>query len=52
MTPTPPETGSDRPKKQYEAPRFEIYGNIQQITQAIGTDGHGDGGAHPRNKTQ
>lgn len=52
MTPTPPEAGHTSPKKQYEAPRLEVYGNIQQITRAIGADGHGDGGAHPMNKTQ
>jgi hypothetical protein len=51
VTPTPPEV-NNRPKKHYEAPRLEVYGDIQQITRANGTDGHGDGGAHPRNKTQ
>jgi hypothetical protein len=52
VTPTPPEAGNNPPKKLYEAPRLEVYGNIQQITRATGTAGHGDGGAHPMNKTQ
>ena len=53
VTPTTPATvdNADAPKKQYTAPRLEIYGNIHQITQAVGSDGMGDGGAHPMNKT-
>lgn len=53
MTPTTPATvdHADAPKKRYTAPRLEIYGNIHQITQAVGSSGKGDGGAHPMNKT-
>lgn len=53
MTPTTPATvnNADTPKKEYAAPRLEIYGNIHQITQAVGSSGMNDGGSHPMNKT-
>ena len=53
MTPTTPETlnNAGAPKKEYVAPRLERYGNIQQITQTVGTSGMNDGGAKGMNKT-
>ena len=44
MTPTKPEPidSADGPRKKYESPRLEIYGNIHQITQAIGNHGKTD----------
>ena len=53
MTPTKREQINDAgaPRKQYETPRLEIFGNIHQITQAAGSDGRNDGGSHPMNKT-
>ncbi|HEX4915224.1 MAG TPA: lasso peptide [Vicinamibacterales bacterium] len=39
-------------RKKYEAPRLEVHGNIQQITQTIGNHGKlSDGGAHNMSKT-
>lgn len=51
MTTTPPPV--DNPgaqKKRYEPPRLERYGDIRQITQAVGHTGNPDGGhgAHGR----
>ena len=53
MTPAKPESVDqpDGPRKKYEAPRLEIYGNIQQITQALGHTGKVDGGTHNKVKT-
>ena len=44
MTPTKPEPidGADVPRKKYESPRLETYGNIHQITQALGDHGKTD----------
>lgn len=52
MTPKPDASDNATPKKHYEAPRLEIYGDIHEITQNIGTQGKRiDNGAKPRNKT-
>lgn len=53
MPPTKPDLvdNAGAPKKPYAPPRLEIYGNIHQITRAVGSNGMGDGGAHPMNKT-
>lgn len=53
MTPTKPESigNSGVPRKTYETPRLEIYGNIHQITQTLGHVGKIDGGAHTKTKT-
>jgi hypothetical protein len=53
MTQPKPESIDNRgvPRKTYEAPRLEIYGNIQQITQALGHTGKVDGGTHNKVKT-
>ena len=47
MRPTTPETinNAGAPRKTYESPRLERYGNIQQITQALGSEGAADGAA-------
>lgn len=34
------------PKKPYETPRLEVYGDIREIAKAVGTTGAGDGGGH------
>jgi hypothetical protein len=31
-------------KKPYSRPRLEVYGNLREITQAIGKTGKADGG--------
>ena len=50
---TKPANGKDAsPRKKYETPRLEIYGDIHQITQNVGTQAKkNDNGARPRNKT-
>jgi hypothetical protein len=32
------------PRKEYRTPSLRIYGNIREITQAVGRHGRGDGG--------
>ena len=52
MTTTPAAVNNaDPPKKRYQPPRLEIYGDIRRITQTVGGTGQSDGGAHPMNKT-
>jgi hypothetical protein len=53
MTPVKPESIDDRsvPRKKYEAPRLEIYGNIHQLTHTIGNHGKVDGGVRNKSKT-
>jgi hypothetical protein len=53
VTPTTPESDNHAggPKRTYEAPRLERYGNLQQITQAVDTSGKNDGGSKGMNKT-
>lgn len=53
MIPAKPESidNRDLPRKKYEAPRLEIYGNIHRITQTLGHIGKVDGGLHNMNKT-
>ena len=54
MTPTKPDSidKTGAPPKKYETPRLEIYGNIHQITQAIGTHGKTDNSTNTKlNKT-
>jgi hypothetical protein len=53
MPPTKPEPIDSRsvPRKKYEAPRLETYGNIHQITQTLGNHGKTDGGIHNMSKT-
>ena len=53
MTPTQPESIDKReiPRKKYETPRLETYGNIHRITQTLGHVGKVDGGLHNMSKT-
>ena len=53
MTPAKPESidTTGVPRKKYESPRLEIYGNIHQITQAIGQHGKTDNGTKKLTKT-
>jgi hypothetical protein len=52
MTTTPAAvTNVDSPKKQYEPPRLEVYGDIRQITQTAGMTGQSDGGHGAHGKT-
>lgn len=41
-------------RKAYSKPRLQIYGNLQEITQAVGKNGRTDGGVNPnqRNNTK
>jgi len=32
-------------KKPYSRPRLEVYGNLREITQAVGKTGKADGGS-------
>lgn len=36
----------------YSAPKLIAYGDVREITQAVGNVGAGDGGAEPTHKTQ
>jgi hypothetical protein len=38
-------------KKPYRRPRLEIYGNLHEITDAVGMTGAADGAAHGMTKT-
>ena len=53
MTPAKPESidTTGGPRKKYESPRLEIYGNIHQITRALGTHGKADNGTKKLTKT-
>ena len=37
---------SGLPKRPYETPRLEVYGDIREIAKAVGSTGAGDGGGH------
>jgi hypothetical protein len=39
-------------KSGYSAPRLVTYGDVREITQAVGNMGNADGGGSPDNKTQ
>ncbi len=39
------------PKRKYEPPRLEVYGDIRQITQTAGRNGENDGGHGAHGKT-
>ena len=52
MTTTPAAVShTDAPKKRYEPPRLDVYGDIRQITQTVGTTGNADGGHAGMNRT-
>ena len=44
----PPEAG----KRPYNTPRLESYGNIKEITMAVGMTGANDGSTHGNNRTR
>ena len=53
MTRKPPD--SDEvvpPKKPYESPRLDVYGDIREIAKSVGMMGKMDGGAHQMTKTR
>jgi hypothetical protein len=39
-------------KKLYSRPRLEVYGDLREITQAVGKNGKTDGGPGNHTKTQ
>jgi hypothetical protein len=39
-------------RKPYRSPHVSIYGDIREITKAVGNMGKGDGGAGKTDKTQ
>lgn len=51
MTTTPAAVNNaDSPKKRYEPPRLELYGDIRKITQTVGSmSSIGDGAGHVAN---
>ena len=49
--PTPAADQTPAPKKAYEPPRLEIYGDIRQITQTIDNNGTADGGHGSHSRT-
>jgi hypothetical protein len=52
MTTTPAAvTNAGAPKKPYEPPRLEVYGDIRRITQTAGNTGSADGGHGSMSRT-
>ena len=45
-------SGSEPPKKAYESPRLEVYGDIREIARSVGTKGRADGAARRLTKTR
>ena len=44
--------GERPPRKQYERPRLEVYGNIREVTDNLGMTSSSTDNAHgPNNKT-
>ena len=39
------------PKKPYETPQLEVYGDLRKITNTVSNKGSSDGGSPPRFKT-
>jgi hypothetical protein len=39
------------PKKPYSKPTLTVYGTVRELTQAVGTHDHRDGGRPPHFKT-
>jgi hypothetical protein len=42
---------NEPPRKPYETPRLEVYGDIRAVTEAVGMTGSADGAVHGQNKT-
>lgn len=38
-------------KKPYTSPVLEVWGPLAEVTKAVGTSGHKDGGRKPYNRT-
>jgi len=38
-------------KKSYQQPQLQVYGDLRNITQAVGNMGGSDGGTPPMHKT-
>ena len=43
---------TDKPKKPFHRPVLVTYGNIRDVTQAVGNMGNPDGGSMSTQKTQ
>ena len=43
---------NEPPKKPYETPRLEVYGDIRAVTGSVGMTGASDGLSHGQNKTR
>ena len=41
----------DNPKKPFEPPRLQVYGDIAALTRKIGRTGVGDGGSGAKTRT-
>ena len=50
--PTNKPTTTDKAKKPFHHPKLVAYGNIREITQAVGNMGNTDGGTMGTQKTQ
>jgi hypothetical protein len=44
--------GKEKTKKSFHQPKLVAYGNIREITQAVGNKGNKDGGSGMTQKTQ
>jgi hypothetical protein len=42
---------AEPPRKPYESPRLEVYGDIRSVTDSVGMMGMADGGPHNMAKT-
>ena len=52
MTTTSPAIGNGAaPKKPYEPPRLDVYGDIRKITQTVSNTGNADGGHGQMSRT-
>lgn len=49
---SPKQPITTRPRKAYESPRLETYGDIREITKSVGMTGMNDGATHGNTKTQ
>lgn len=38
-------------KKAYQQPQLQVYGDLKEITQAVGNQGTADGGGGAQNRT-
>ena len=47
-----PETTKNDERRPYAKPRLQVYGDVREITLAVGNMGTDDGGMAPQHKTQ